>query len=446
MTEHDSHLGARHIDARRRVAVVGSGVAGLTAAYLLQRRYDVTLFEADQRLGGHAHTHDLLDRDGRPQSVDTGFIVHNRRTYPNLLRLFAELDVPTKESEMSMSVACAGCGLEYAGARGLTGVFPTLATLARPRYLRMLLEVKKFHRHAHRVLAANPETTDGAEAAATAPDELTLREFLTEGGYSDYFIAHFILPVVSCVWSCGADVAGEYPARYLFRFLDNHGLLSVTGSPAWRTVDGGSRTYVERTVKQLSAVLTGVPVRSVRRIEGGGAILRTADDDVSHFDMVVLATHPAHALALLEDPTPAEASTLGAFEYSPATTLLHSDTALLPANPRAAASWNYRMNDCAGADEKVHVTYDMNRLQRLDSGTRYLVTLNSQDQIDPATVIDTMQYEHPIYTPKSVAAQALLPSLNTDTTAFAGAYHGWGFHEDGCASGVRAAEALGVTW
>ncbi len=419
--------------SRPTVAVVGSGVSGLTAAYLLQRTSDVTLFEADARLGGHAHTHELVDAAGRSQAVDTGFIVHNRRTYPQLLRLFAELDVPTQESEMSMSVSCGGCGLEYAGARGPAGLFAQRSSLTNPRYLKMLLEVTRFHRHARRVLATPPTEVQ------------TLRDFLTEGRYSPYFVAHFILPVVSCVWSCGAEVAGDYPARYLFTFLDHHGLLSVTGSPTWRTVTGGSRTYVERAVKSLSRVATAVPVREIRR-GADGVTLRTDDDAALDFDRVVVATHPAEALRLLSDANADETRVLGAFTYSQATTLLHSDTSLLPAAPRAAASWNYRMASCAVTDDPVRVTYDMNRLQRLDSATRYLVTLNAETAVDPATVIDRMHYEHPVYTPESVAAQADLPSLTSSTTAFAGAYHGWGFHEDGCASGVRAAEAFGVRW
>ena len=418
---------------RPTVAVIGSGVSGLTAAYLLQRAFDVTLFESDSRLGGHAHTHELIDAAGRPQSVDTGFIVHNRRTYPHLLRLFAELDVPTQESEMSMSVSCAGCGLEYAGARGMAGLFAQRASVTNLPFLRMLLEVKRFHRHAHRVLASPPTEVQ------------TLRDFLAEGGYSPYFVSHFILPVVACVWSCGADVAGDYPARYLFTFLEHHGLLSVTGSPVWRTVTGGSRTYVERAVKSLSAVASAVPVRDIRR-HSDGVTVRTDDDDSLGFDKVVVATHPAQALALLNDATSEESRVLGAFGYSQATTLLHSDISVMPTAPRAAASWNYRMAACAATDDRVQVTYDMNRLQRLNSATRYLVTLNAEDAIDPSTVIDTMHYEHPIYTPTSVAAQADLPSLTSATTAFAGAYHGWGFHEDGGASGVRAAEAHGVRW
>jgi predicted NAD/FAD-binding protein len=337
---------------------------------------------------------------------------------------------------MSMSVSCAGCGLEYAGARGLAGVFAQPSAIANPRFVRMLVEVKRFHRQARALLA-----TPGNQS-----DLVTLGQFLAAGRFSEFFVSHFMLPVVSCVWSCGNDLATEYPARYLFQFLDNHGMLSVTGSPSWRTVTGGSQTYVRRAVKQLSAVRTATPVRVVERSESGVTV-RTDDDEQQRFDRVVLATHPDQALALLADPTPAEHAAIGAFRYSRAATVLHSDTSLLPAAPRARASWNYLLPSCSGRDGgAVHVTYDMNRLQRLESATRYLVTLNSGDRVDPRTVIDTMTYEHPIYTPASVAAQQRLPELTTSRTAFAGAYHGWGFHEDGCASGVRAAEAFGVSF
>jgi uncharacterized protein len=414
---------------RPSAAVVGSGVAGLTAAYLLQRRYDVTLYEADARLGGHADTHELPGG----VNVDTGFIVHNERTYPNLLRLFGELGVATQESEMSMSVRCEGCGLEYAGARKLGGLFPTLANARRPAYLRMLGEVVRFHRHARRVI-------DDERAG-----DVTLGAFLAIGGYSRYFVEHFMLPVVACVWSAGEEISMSYPARYLFTFLDHHGMLSIGDSPQWRTVVGGSRAYVEKAVKGLSAVQVATPVRAVART-GGGIAIRDDADTVATYDHAVVATHPQHALALLEEPTAAERSALGAFAYSPNVTQLHRDTSVLPRAPRAAASWNYLKPTCSSTDAPVLVSYDMNRLQRLATEQPHVVTLNGTARVDQRTVIATMHYEHPIYTPESVAAQRELPALNDGTIAFAGAYHGWGFHEDGCASGVRAAASLGVGW
>ncbi|WP_405896950.1 FAD-dependent oxidoreductase [Streptomyces sp. NBC_00727] len=422
-------------DRRRRTAVVGSGVAGLTAAHILRRAHDVTLFEADDRVGGHAHTHDLPGADGRVHHVDSGFIVHNRRTYPHLLRLFAELGVPTQESEMSMSVRCEGCGLEYAGARGPAGLLARPAALRDPAYPRMLAAVPRFHRLAGRLLR------DGGPDA----EALTLGEFAARGRFSPYFTAHFLTPVVAAVWSCDPVTAMRYPARYLFRFLDHHGMLAIGGSPAWRTVTGGSRAYVERVTKQLSAVRTATPVRSVRR-HADGVEITTDDGTAEPFDHVVVATHPDQALRLLADPTDDETRTLGAFRYSRNATLLHTDTRLLPGAPGARASWNYLMPDCAADASHVTVSYDMNRLQRLDAPETFVVTLNGADRVAPGLVRARMVYEHPVYTPESVAAQARLPTLSGPVTAYAGAYHGWGFHEDGCRSGAEAAAALGVDW
>ncbi|MFI9193273.1 NAD(P)/FAD-dependent oxidoreductase [Streptomyces californicus] len=420
---------------RRRTAVVGAGVAGLTAAHVLRDAHEVTLYEADDRVGGHAHTHELDASDGRVHSVDSGFIVHNRRTYPNLLRLFDELGVVTQESEMSMSVRCEGCGLEYAGARGPSGLFAQPRSALRGPYLRMLADVPRFHRAA-RALLALPE--GGAS-------EMTLGEFARRGRFSPYFRAHFLTPVVSAVWSCDPVTALSYPARYLFRFLDHHGMLSIGGSPVWRTVTGGSRSYVDLVVKQLSAVHTATPVRAVAR-HPDGVTITTRDGTTASYDSVVIATHPDQALRLLADPTDAERTVLGAFRYSRNPTLLHTDTTLLPRARGARASWNYLMPSCAADADHVTVSYDMNRLQRLDAPDSFVVTLNGSDRVDPASVRARMVYEHPVYTPESVAAQARLPALTGPVTAYAGAYHGWGFHEDGCRSGVEAAAALGVAW
>ena len=417
---------------RERVAVIGSGVAGLTAAYVLQRRHDVSLFEADDRLGGHAHTHELLAPDGRPVAVDSGFIVHNARTYPTLLRLFAELGVETQPTEMSMSVRCDGCGLEYAGARGVSGLFAQPRSLGRAPYLRMLAEVKRFHRQARRVLDA-------------ASDELTLADFLACGGYSAYFTSHFMVPVVSAVWSAAPDVALRYPARYLFQFLDNHGMLQVTGSPEWRTVVGGSRTYVQRAAKELTAVHLSTPVQAVYR-HAEGVQVRDHSGELHVFDKVVIATHADQALRLLADPSPLERRTLGAFRYSRNETLLHADTSVLPSAAGAQASWNYLLPSCDASSARVVVSYDMNRLQHLPTSSRYVVSLNAADRIATSDVVAAMTYEHPIYTTESLAAQQRLPELGDGRTAFAGAYHGWGFHEDGCLSGLRAAQSLGVDW
>jgi uncharacterized protein len=439
---------------RRRIAVIGSGIAGLTAGYVLARTDDVTLFEAEARLGGHAHTHRI---GSRPAYVDSGFIVHNRRTYPLLTRLLTELGVTVQPSEMSMSVSCAGCGLEYAGHRGLAGLAAGLRT-GGSRYARMLTEVLRFH-HAARRLLARP-------AAARASDgaELTLGQFVQAGAYSSYFTAHFVLPFVAAVWSCPPQTALSYPARYLFTFLDHHGLLSVTGSPPWLTISGGSRSYVERVGKQLAAVRTGAMVTSVRR-QAGVAEVSFADPDgctddeastdagasaaarlTEAFDAVVIATHPDQALRLLADPTPAERSVLSAFRYSRNDTLLHTDPSVLPASPRVRSSWNYALPSCSAQSSQVQVSYYMNRLQRLDAGTDYVVTLNPDRDVPADRVLARMTYEHPVYDQAALAAQQRLPELNEGVTAYAGAYHGWGFHEDGCRSGVAAAQSLGGRW
>jgi uncharacterized protein len=417
---------------RERAAVVGSGISGLTAAYVLQGRYDVTLYESESRLGGHTDTHDVLTPDAGTVPIDTGFIVHNQRTYPLLCRLFSELGVETRPTEMSMSIRCEGCGLEYAGARGIGGVFAQPRSLSNPAFLHLLAQVKRFYRSARAVLHQGD-------------DDLSLREFLDAGGFSDYFASHFMVPIVACVWSVAPGVALEYPARYLFTFLDNHGMLSVSGSPPWRTVVGGSHTYVESVVKHLSTVSTSTPVRAVIE-RPDGLDVRTDDDQGVHFDKVVMATHADTSLALLAHPSALQRSVLGAFGYSRNDTVLHADATLLPAAPRARAAWNFLMPSCVNTPDHALVSYDMNRLQGLPSTRSHIVTLNGTDRIDPDMVLARMTYEHPIYTAASLRAQGRLPELNDGRLAFAGAYHGWGFHEDGCRSGVAAAASLGVVW
>ena len=422
---------------RPRAAVVGAGVSGLTAAYLLRRRYDVTLYEADGRLGGHADTHDVPTPDGRLLPLDTGFLVHNTRTYPTLTRLFRELGVQSQETEMSLSVRCQGCGLEYAGSRGVRGLIPRAGQLARPEYLRMLAAVPGFYRAARRLLEAGSGSPD--------LDGVTLGDFLTAGGYDRYFTGHFVTPLVAAVWSCAPRDAQAYPARYLFEFLDNHGMLALGRASSWRSVVGGSKTYVEQIAKQITSVRSGVPVRAVRRA-GGGVQVTDANGEAGWFDAAVVATHPDQALALLAAPTPAEREVLGAFSYSASEVALHTDESLLPRSPAVRSSWNYLLSDCAGSADEVHVSYYLNRLQRLSELTGYIVTLNTLDQVRPELVVDRMRYEHPLHTRQSVAAQRRLGELSSGVLAYAGAYHGWGFHEDGCRSAVTAAGSLGVTW
>ena len=429
---------------RRRVAVIGSGVAGLTAAYVLNRQDDVTLFEADSRLGGHAHTHEMPQPDGSFLGVDTGFIVHNERTYPTLLRLFAELGVETQASEMSMSVRCDGCGLEYAGARdGGKGIIARPSSLLRGRYLLMLLEVTRFHRKARALLKTAPAAAVSTEVEVPEP---TLGGFLDRERFSAYFISHFVTPVVSAVWSCDPTTALSYPARYLFTFLGHHGLLGVKGSPQWRTVTGGSARYVEKLAATLPDIRLNTPVTAVRRHALGVELV--TERGVEDFEAVVIATHPAQALAFLADATPAEKDALGGMPYSVNHTVFHQDPAVLPTAANAKASWNYRLPSCEARPDKVLVSYDLTRLQRLSpaDGRPYLVSLGESELIAADAVLERMVYEHPQYTPESLRAQQAIAELSDHRIAYAGAYLGWGFHEDGALSGVRAAEALGRQW
>lgn len=428
----------------RRIAVVGSGVAGLTAAYVASRpgnQAHVTLIEADTRLGGHADTHLVTDETGRELSIDSGFIVHNRRTYPVLIRLFDELRVPTQASEMSMSISDEGTGLEWAGALGRRGLFPAGAGNQRhPQYLKMLGEIPRFHRRARRLLAQQ------SDPSRPTGDLTTLATFLDQGRFSPYFRRHFMEPVVAAVWSCDPDTARDYPAAYLFAFLQHHGMLQVFGSPTWRTVTGGSKAYVDRLSAAVRAaggdIRTGTPVLAVRETEQGVEVTTAAGRE--EFDAVVLATHPDQSLGMLEDATPLQRELLGALPYTPNTALLHTDHSVMPTAHDAWASWNFRRPRTAR--DQVQVTYDLTRLQRLDTPTHYLVTLGGEDVVDPASVLVRRDYAHPLYTPTSVAARARLPEIDSDRLVFAGAYHGWGFHEDGARSGLKAVERLGLGW
>lgn len=425
-------------DARPTVAVVGGGVSGLTAAYLLQRTHHVTLFEADPRVGGHAHTHDVALASGATVPVDSGFIVLNDRTYPHLRRLFDELGVRTRPTEMSMSISCSGCGLSYTGGRKADGIFAQRRRAADPRFWRLLLQIRSFQKQALAFLEEHPSATT------------SYGDFLDEHGFDQHFVTHYALPVVSCVWSMGHTEALAYPAAYLFAFLRHHGFLSLGDAPTWHTVVGGSRSYVEVLTARLDVVRAGTRVVAVSRkpesVEidavpfGGGA------NEHHSFDKVVVATHANEALALLTDAEDAEKDVLGAFGYSTNVAWLHRDESALPESRRSRASWNYRLEDCDTPTDRTRVSYWMNRLQGHPETDPLIVTLNPDDGPAPEHLVARMTYEHPTYTAESVAAQSRLLALNSDRLAFAGAYHGWGFHEDGCKSGVAAAEALGATW
>ena len=417
--------------SQRNVAVIGSGVSGLVAAYALALRDRVTLYEADSRLGGHAHTHYIdVDRgDGDTVAVDSAFLVHNDRTYPTLCRLFDELGIATQETDMSMSVRDDASGLEYAGARGFGGLFPSMSSLTRPRYLLMLAEVKRFHRAALRLLESDA-------------DDATVGDFLDRHGFSQYFIDHFMTPLIAAVWSSPPGQSLRYPARYLFVFLEHHGMLSVFGSPTWRTVVGGSATYVDAVANNIDEVRLAAPVRSVRRVPDGVEVTAGISGP-RLFDAAVIATHPrpgpadarradarrtssARRHRVLHQPRATSHRRVGAAEASPCPCVVE-----LPDHSRRGTGAGHLRRDPAdAAGRRVPVPGDA----------------RGHDHVDPAAVLAEMTYSHPMYTPESVAAQQLLPTLDDERVVFAGAYHGWGFHEDGAASGLRAARRLGAEW
>lgn len=402
-----------------KLAVVGSGVSGLTAAYLLRDLHEITIFESDNRFGGHAHTHSVEN-----QRIDSGFIVHNERTYPNLLRIFKELNIATQETEMTMSIDCEGCGLQYVGGRGAKGILAKPIKLLDPRFLRMLIDVPRFYKAAKALLQEDVDST------------ITWGQFLEQNKFNEYFKKHYAIPVVSCVWSSGDGDSLKYPARHLFEFLNHHGMLELGNSPIWKTVVGGSNTYVQ-------AILDLIPNKRFEKVTSVKRFENHVEVNGEKFDYVIIATHANSALEILEDATAEERTNLANFGYSSNKTTLHKDSSLLPTPKKARASWNYKM-DCKDSQSKVVVSYWMNLLMRLKGDIDYVVTLNAE--ISESNRIATMQYEHPVFTVEALNAAKFIKSAGGPRLAFAGAHLGWGFHEDGARSGVEAARKFGAKW
>lgn len=423
---------------RQRIAVIGSGISGLSAAHFLSRKHEVHLFEKDDRLGGHTHTHLIDDpATGKTIPVDTGFIVHNDRTYPNLIRLFAELGVETQVSDMSFGVSCQKTGFEYSS-RGLSGFFAQRRNIFRLAHYRFFAELLRFNRVAPRFL------DDAANA------NVTLGEYLERERFSHEFRNHYLYPMSAAVWSTSPSQMRDFPAFTLIRFFDNHGFLGINTHPKWKTLRGGSHSYIAPLTSPYAAnIHLGARLITVHR-DNRNVTLGFADGCKREFDQVVFATHGDQVLPLLENPTQAEREILSNFRTSVSRTWLHTDTFMLPRRQPAWASWNYHVNLRGRHDsdsQGVAVTYDMNRLQSIDSPTRFCVTLNATGAIDERKVLRRMEYSHPLYTLDSVRAQARWSEISgRNRTHYCGAYWFYGFHEDGLNSALRVSRTLGVEW
>jgi len=443
-----------------RIAIIGAGISGLVAAYLLNREHEITVFEANGYVGGHTNTIPI-ECNGTTYQVDTGFIVFNERTYPSFIELLRRLEVPSHRTEMSCSVRCENTGLEYNGA-SLRKVYIQPRNLLRPSFHRMVLEILRFYREAPAFLAAGggeqPPEEGKPDRPASLPRrrrgggpvgcearsdiELTLGEFLQRGRYSKSFIEQHIIPMGAAIWSTPPRQMLDFPARSFVRFMANHGFLQVADRPQWRVVTGGSQRYVERLLRSFEdRIRRNCAVESVARGRDQ-ARLRLRNGETADFDAVVFATHSDQALRLLADPTDDEREILAAIPYQRNDVVLHTDTSLLPRDRRAWASWNYHiLKDDPGA---VAVTYNMNILQGLDAPEQFCVTLNRPDVVDPRRVLRKITYHHPVLTTAGIAAQRRVREINgRNRTYFCGAYWGYGFHEDGVRSGLAVGECFG---
>lgn len=412
-----------------KVAVIGSGISGMLVAYLLCEEHDVTLFEANEKLGGHTNTV-RVSLEGRDYDVDTGFIVFNDWTYPNFIKLMDRLGVASQPSSMSFSVTCEKTGLEYNGTT-LNTLFAQRRNLLRPSFYRMIRDILRFNRA-------------GQAFASSGDDRTTLGQFLKDGGYSTPFIRHYVVPMGAAIWSADPRQMPEFPARYFLQFFKNHGMLSVDRRPQWRVITGGSDRYIEPLTRRYrEKVRVACPIRSITRHPDHVAV-QPRHGTTERFDHVVLATHSDQALALLSDPSPREREVLGALPYQENEAVLHTDETILPKRRLAWAAWNYHIlreqRGCAA------VTYNMNILQSLDAPRQFCVTLNHSDAINPASVIRRITYHHPVYTREGVAAQGRHREISgINRTSYCGAYWGFGFHEDGVKSALAVCQEFGKT-
>ncbi len=408
-----------------KIGIVGSGVSGLVVAHRLHRDHEITVFEADDRIGGHVSTV-RIEPNGIPYAIDTGFIVYNERTYPNFVRLLDELGVATRPTEMSFGISCERSGLEWAS-RGPGSVFAQRSNLLRPSFLGMLRDVLRFNRESRQLLALDDE-------------KVALGDWLCGAGYSEEFVEHYVVPMGAAIWSADPASFLRFPAASFVRFFDNHGLLEANPKLPWRVIEGGSRSYVDALIRPFrDRVRTGEAVRAIRRSRR--FVELSTRSGIERFDRVVLALHSDQALRILVDPSGLERTLLRSIAYQPNDVVLHTDTRILPDTKRAWASWNYRIPR-TGQDNAL-VTYDMNRLQGLDSPVRFLVTLNGSDRIDPRQVLRRFRYDHPVFDGQAMAAQKKRDAISgANRTHYCGAYWGFGFHEDGVRSALAVCDEI----
>ena len=407
-----------------KIAIIGSGVSGNTLAWHLSKQHEVTVFEADGHIGGHTHTHEI-DAFGKRYNIDTGFIVYNDWTYPNFIEMLNTLGVETQSSDMSFSVHDEASGLEYNGT-SLNSLFAQRRNLFRPSFIGMIRDILRFNQEA-------PALLDEHQA------DMPFGEYLKLNGYGEKFIAHYVIPMGSAIWSASPDQMFEFPAKFFIRFFHNHGMLSVSNRPEWRVIKGGSKAYVEKLTQAFKDnIRLNTPIESVQR-KNEGVIVKPKNQAAELFDWVFFACHSDQALAILEDASNDEIEILGGIPYQNNQIVLHTDMSLMPKKKLAWAAWNYHITK--QPLNLAAVTYNMNILQSLESPEPFLVTLNHTSQIDPNKIIKTLNYTHPVFTPKGIAAQLRHAEISgVNRTGYAGAYWRNGFHEDGVASALAALE------
>ncbi len=412
-----------------RIAIIGSGISGLTCAHVLHKDHEITLFEANDYLGGHSHTVEVTE-DDRTIPIDTGFIVYNERTYPNFVNLLKELNVPTQPTRMGFSVRCHETNFEYNG-ETLLGLFSDRRNLVRPRFYRMVRDISRFYRDTAAYLQERDEN-----------DDQTVLEFAKEKNYSEAFLRYHLLPMGAAIWSCDLQTFGEFPFRFVARFYENHGLVQLSDRPIWRTITGGSREYVARmTASFRDRIRLSSPVTAVTRTEDGVQLSTSSNSE--QFDHVIFACHSDTALRIHQQPDETEREILEDFPYTPNVAILHTDTSVLPRYEQSWASWNYALYP--DRDDVATLTYQMNILQSIQSREVYCVTLNSRDLIDPERICGEFRYDHPVFTVRRDQAQKRHSEMiDRQGISYCGAYWRNGFHEDGVVSALAVCEKLGI--